>query len=112
MLDEFFHNFVDVLSDGREVGRDPFDLLFHVGIVEVRFDIFELVVVIGLFDRSTARHDDNLIDLFQIEQPIGDIDHDVAHADNRDPPADLESPLAERRQRIIVIDDVLRVVHA
>ena len=76
------------------------------------FDIFELVVVIGLFQRSAARHDDNLIDLFEIEQPIGDIDHDVAHADNRDPPADLEIPLAKRRQRIIVIDDVLRVVHA
>ena len=97
MFDKFFHDFVDVLSDGCEVRRDPFDLLFHVGIVEVRLDIFELVVVIGLFEWSTARHDDNLIDLFEIEQPIGDINHDVAHADNRDPPADLESPLAKRR---------------
>ena len=61
--------------------------------------------------RPPPRHNDHLIDLFKIEQPIGDIDHDITHADDRNPPADLESPLAERRQGIVVIDDILRVIN-
>ena len=55
--------------------------------------ILELAVVIGFFQRPAARDHDHLIDLFQIEQPVGDIDHDVAHADNRDATADFELPL-------------------
>ena len=99
------------MPDGGEVRRDALDFLFHVGVVEVLFDIFELVVVVGLFDRPPSRYNNHLIDLFKIEQPIGDIDHDITHADDRNPPADLESPLAERRQGIVVIDDILRVIN-
>ena len=52
----------------------------------------------SLIQRSAARHDDHLVDLFEIQKPVGDIDHDVAHADDGDAPADLERLFSERRQ--------------
>ncbi len=112
MLDEFLHNLSDVLPDCGQLGSNALDLSFHVGVVQVLLDIFEFAIVIRFFQRSPPCYHYHLVDFFEVEQPIRNIDHDVAHADNSDASANFEGLLAERWQRIVVIDDILGMINA
>jgi hypothetical protein len=91
LFDKLLDDLVDVLPHGRELGSDAFDFPPHIGVIEILLDNFKFVVVISLFNGTSARYHDHLIDLFIVEQPIGNVDHNVAHADNGHAAANLES---------------------
>ena len=43
---------------------------------------------------------------------MGDINHDIAHPNDRDTPANGKLPLAERREMVVMIHQVFGVDHA
>src|SRR5207237_511311 len=65
-------------------------------------------LVVLAFRRPTAGHHEHVLDVVpEPQQIMGDVNHDIAHANDRDVPANGKLPLAERRQMVVVIHQVL-----
>src|SRR3990170_4698952 len=109
-LYESLEDLLYVLAGGLQTGADLLDFTAHILVIEVLLNHLELAVVVGFLLRAPASHHGHLADLFIVEQPIRDIDHDVAHADNGYPAPDFIRALTERRKLIEVIDDIFSVV--
>ena len=109
---ELVNDFIDVLPRRFKIRPDALDLFPHIVVVEVLFDDFELAVIVGLFPRTATGNDRDLSDIFVVEQPVRDVDHNVPHTNDGDSAAQLEMALTERRQLVVVIDDVFGVIDA
>ena len=101
-----------VLADGLEGGAHPFQLCPQVVLIEVGGDRLDLDVGVGALRGAPAGDSDHLADLLLVDQPVGEVDHDIANPDDRHPLPDAEVPPAELGQSVVVVDEIFRVIDA
>ncbi len=103
---------VRVLARRHQPGPDALDLLAVERVVEGILDVLELAVVVGLLERAAPRDRDDLVAVREVGAVVRDVHHHVADAHDGHAAAHREGPLAEGRQAVVVIDEVLGVVDA
>jgi hypothetical protein len=103
---------VGVLARGQDPRPYARDLLAVEGVVEGVLDVLELAVVVRLLERPTTRDRDDLVAVGEVGAVVRDVHHHVADADDGHAAAHREGPLAEGRQPVVVVDEILGVVDA
>ena len=110
MFRQFTGDRFKILTDRFERRTNPLKLCAKVCLVDVRRDRLDLDIGVGALGRATPRDGDHLTGLLLVNQPVCDVDHDVADADDRDPIADLKIAAREFRQAVVVEDQILGVI--
>ncbi len=102
---------VHVLAERREPGPNPLELRLYRVFVDMPGDGSHLAVIVFPLHGSSPRHGDDLGNLANGDQIVGNVRHDVADADDGHALPHGKLFLAERGEEIIMVDEVLRMIH-
>jgi hypothetical protein len=109
---QILEGFVGVLVDPVEFRGNPVDFGANLFDIHRAADDLELAGRTRTFVGAATIHDRGGIDLLFAAQPVDDIERDVSESNDADVVADGEFLLAEWRQFVEVVDEILGVKHA
>jgi hypothetical protein len=101
-----------VLVDRLHDRGDALDLGIQCCDIQVVDHIFHFLLFELNFSRAAPYNCNDFLHFFLAYQKMRDIEHDVARANDRTAFSKMELLLAERRQMIVIIDDILGVINA
>ena len=103
---------VGILAGGLQTRSDAGDLRAVEVAVEGVLDVLELAVVVRLLEGAAARDRDHRVAVAEVDAVVRDVHHDVAHPHDGHAAAHGVGLLAEGRQAVVVVDEILGVVDA
>ncbi len=105
-------HFVGILTDCSQPVLDAGKFRGDAFLIHVGADGPDFFRVVFALNRPAAGDGGDTLHLLILDQPVGDVDHHVADADDRDMFSHVERTVAETRQAIEVVHYVLGMEHA
>ncbi len=112
LIHQALEDFLRILANGHEAILNSIELLLDAVQIHVRADRPDLFGVVLPLRRTPPHDRRHALDFLITNQPVGNIDHDVAGTDDRHMFAHLKGAVAEPRQTVEVVHHVFGVEDA